>query len=130
MRMWKRCGIAALALLLALLTVASALPVALTEAEMEQFYTLSDLLTDNWERESLDLLRDVEEEYDSTAEELMEFLRTAAAADTHHVWIPVHGGKKYHREEDCSQMIDPRPTTITRAKEIGFTACKRCKPEK
>lgn len=126
--MKARCAAVIFAVCLVCCAVASALPATLSEAEYEQFYELSELVCDNWKRESLDLLREVESEYDSTAEELMAFLQMAADADRDHVWFPVHGGKKYHAQSDCSNMKDPRPTTRTQAEKIGFDACKRCKP--
>lgn len=124
----RRCAALVLAVCMVWCAAAFALPETLSEDGYEKFYALSELLCDNWQRESLDLLEDVEEEYGSTAGELMEFMRMAAGADSDHVWFPVHGGKKYHAEEDCSNMRDPRPATRTRAEQIGFTACKRCKP--
>lgn len=42
------------------------------------------------------------------------------------VWIPTHGGKKYHSKSSCSNMKDPEKVTISQAKEKGFTACKKC----
>lgn len=37
------------------------------------------------------------------------------------VWVPTHGGKKYH-----SNMKDPEKVTLSKAKAEGFTACKKC----
>lgn len=42
------------------------------------------------------------------------------------VWIPTLGGKKYHKSEGCSNMIDPRYVTLEEAEALGFTYCKRC----
>ena len=42
------------------------------------------------------------------------------------VWIPTHGGKKYHKKSTCSNMKDPEKVTLSKAKEKGFTACKKC----
>lgn len=42
------------------------------------------------------------------------------------VWIPTHGGKKYHSKSTCSNMKDPEKVTLSKAKEKGFTACKKC----
>lgn len=42
------------------------------------------------------------------------------------VWIPTHGGTKYHRSASCSNMIDPIQVSRDTAIANGFTACKRC----
>lgn len=42
------------------------------------------------------------------------------------VWIPTKGGKKYHSSSTCSGMEEPDHVTLTKAKELGFTACKKC----
>ena len=42
------------------------------------------------------------------------------------VWIPTHGGKKYHRKSSCSGMKGPEKVSISTAKQRGFTACKKC----
>ncbi|MBQ3108151.1 MAG: MBL fold metallo-hydrolase, partial [Clostridia bacterium] len=42
------------------------------------------------------------------------------------VWIPTNGGKKYHSNPNCSNMIDPAFVTLTEAEQEGFAACKRC----
>ena len=42
------------------------------------------------------------------------------------VWIPIHGGTKYHNNSSCSKMVDPGHVSISQAKSMGFTACKRC----
>lgn len=42
------------------------------------------------------------------------------------VWIPTHGGKKYHSKSTCSNMKDPEKVTLSEAKAEGFTACKKC----
>lgn len=42
------------------------------------------------------------------------------------VWIPTHGGKKYHSKSSCSNMKDPEKVTLSEAKAEGFTACKKC----
>lgn len=41
-------------------------------------------------------------------------------------WIPMHGGVKYHKNEGCSGMIEPRQMPLDCAKALGFEACKRC----
>lgn len=42
------------------------------------------------------------------------------------VWVPTHGGKKYHSKSTCSNMKDPKKVTLSKAKAEGFTACKKC----
>ena len=44
------------------------------------------------------------------------------------VWIPINGGKKYHRKSSCSNMIDPMQVTREQAEANGFTPCGRCNP--
>lgn len=42
------------------------------------------------------------------------------------VWIPTHGGKKYHSKSSCSGMKEPEKVTLSEAKKQGYTACKKC----
>lgn len=42
------------------------------------------------------------------------------------VWIPLHGGTKYHSRSGCSNMKGPAKVDLGYAKARGFTACKRC----
>lgn len=42
------------------------------------------------------------------------------------VWIPMHGGVKYHANYWCSGMIEPRQMPVDCAKCFDFTPCKRC----
>ena len=42
------------------------------------------------------------------------------------VWIPVHGGTKYHRNSTCSNMKGPQKVDLGYAEALGFTACKKC----
>ncbi len=41
------------------------------------------------------------------------------------VWIP-NSGSKYHSHSGCSGMKNPSEVTLSKAKSLGFTACKRC----
>lgn len=41
------------------------------------------------------------------------------------VWIP-RTGKRYHRNDECSGMKEPREVTIQEAEDMGFTPCKNC----
>lgn len=52
-----------------------------------------------------------------------------ADPDYHHetmVWIPTHGGTKYHTRAGCSNMEDPKQITQSEAESRGYTPCKRC----
>lgn len=42
------------------------------------------------------------------------------------VWIPTNGGKKYHKDADCSNMKNPQHVSLEYAKAEGYTACKKC----
>lgn len=42
------------------------------------------------------------------------------------VWVPTNGGKKYHSNPSCSQMVNPQEVTLDEAIAMGFTPCKRC----
>lgn len=51
-----------------------------------------------------------------------------AASDEPMVWIPIHGGKKYHADASCSQMKSPMEVPLSVALEKGYTPCKLCYP--
>lgn len=42
------------------------------------------------------------------------------------VWVPVEGGKKFHKSKKCSSMKHPRLMRRSNAKAMGIDACKRC----
>ena len=42
------------------------------------------------------------------------------------VWIPMHGGTRFHNDPGCSSMDTPRLVPEACAEELGFTPCKRC----
>ncbi len=42
------------------------------------------------------------------------------------VWIPMHGGTKYHSDPECSGIVDAREMPCSVAEECGFTACRKC----
>lgn len=42
------------------------------------------------------------------------------------VWVPVHGGTKYHLDAECSDMRDPVYVSVDTAASYGFSACKKC----
>lgn len=50
----------------------------------------------------------------------------ASEAQAVMVWIPTHGGTKYHRFSTCSGMEDPEQVTLEEAEAMGFTPCGRC----
>lgn len=44
------------------------------------------------------------------------------------VWIPMHGGIKYHINADCSKMYEPRQMPVDCAKALDYGNCGKCKP--
>lgn len=46
------------------------------------------------------------------------------------VWVPVNGGRRYHKTQACSDMLDPARVDTAVAQAHGFTPCGRCKPGK
>ena len=62
-----------------------------------------------------------EAEYTSRGLPYVEFTPTGRT-----VWIPTHGGTKYHSHSGCSNMIDPQKVDLGYAEARGFGACKRC----
>ena len=42
------------------------------------------------------------------------------------VWIPMHGGTRYHLNPDCSMMVDPQQMPESCAYALEFDACLRC----
>lgn len=42
------------------------------------------------------------------------------------VYIPTHGGTKYHKKSNCSGMYDPEYVTKSEAESRGFGPCGRC----
>lgn len=42
------------------------------------------------------------------------------------VWVPVHGGTKYHSYSSCSNMKDPVYITLSEAVAYGYTPCSKC----
>ena len=42
------------------------------------------------------------------------------------VWIPMHGGEKYHEIPGCSGMIYPCLMPVSCAEACGFAACEVC----
>lgn len=41
------------------------------------------------------------------------------------VWIP-KSGSKYHSDPKCSNMKDPAQVSLSQAKSMGYTPCKKC----
>lgn len=60
-------------------------------------------------------------EYTSRGLPYVEFTPTGRT-----VWIPTHGGTKYHSHSGCSNMISPQKVDLGYAEARGFGACKRC----
>ncbi len=42
------------------------------------------------------------------------------------VWIPMHGGTRYHSDPYCSNIVDAREMPCTCAEDCGFLPCARC----
>ncbi len=53
---------------------------------------------------------------------------TSTDSDEPMVWIPVHGGTKYHAKSSCSSMKSPMEVTLSTALEKGYEPCKSCNP--
>ncbi|WP_143405442.1 hypothetical protein [Faecalibacterium sp. An122] len=49
-----------------------------------------------------------------------------AGSGSRMVWIPTNGGTKYHKDSDCSSMINPEHVTLEYAEAQGYTPCQRC----
>lgn len=50
---------------------------------------------------------------------------TVSVPKTNYVWI-CSTGKKYHKYSTCSNMNRPYKVTISKAKSLGYDACKKC----
>lgn len=44
------------------------------------------------------------------------------------VWIPMHGGIKFHKSPTCCKMYEPRQMPVDCAKALDFSNCGKCKP--
>lgn len=42
------------------------------------------------------------------------------------VWIPMHGGSKYHLSPECSNMDEPRQMPVDCALCFDYSSCKKC----
>lgn len=42
------------------------------------------------------------------------------------VWVPMHGGERYHAEPLCSNMIEPQQMPMSCASALEYTPCRRC----
>ncbi len=51
-------------------------------------------------------------------DKVMPYLRTEQ------VFIPTDGGKKRHKNQSCSGMLDPRKVSIRNAEKVGFSPAK------
>lgn len=52
----------------------------------------------------------------------------SSVANEKTVWIPIHGGSKYHANASCSNMKSPVEVSLSLAQEKGYTPCQRCHP--
>jgi len=58
-----------------------------------------------------------------------ELDQSASDSKGNAVWVPTDGGKKRHKSQSCSGMLDPRMMSVRNAEALGIEACKRCKPD-
>lgn len=100
----------------------------LTEDDYYVYYEIVEYLCADWETPWDELMDALSYEYDITPDELYAFILYAADYDSDHVWIPVNGGKRFHVDDTCSKMVEPRPCTKDLAYDFGFSPCGRCKP--
>ena len=42
------------------------------------------------------------------------------------VWIPMHGGTRYHWQPNCSGIYDAREMPMSCAATLGFLPCAKC----
>lgn len=128
----KRRWLFAGALVCMLMVASAALGASSYAAWMRKYTREAQLQAENVSLEKLGLSLNAEQEeifrlgvahgYD---------LRVEAAEDDPQetmVWIPVNGGKKYHRNSDCSNMKNPKQVSISEAKRLNYTPCGRCNP--
>ena len=63
---------------------------------------------------------------DAVTDDISSIVSTTSSPTEQLVWIPTHGGIKYHKNNACSNMIDPDQVTLCQAEQKGFTPCKHC----
>lgn len=51
--------------------------------------------------------------------------KSKATSSSGYVWIP-RTGEKYHKSSGCSNMKNPSKVSLSEAKRLGYTACKKC----
>lgn len=71
---------------------------------------------------------DVSGEFDSETLYLLLGLDTKELSNDFLVWIPMHGGSRYHATTTCSGMQAPQQMPEACAYTLGFSACQRCFP--
>ena len=47
-------------------------------------------------------------------------------AEDPNVWIPMHGGARYHLNPNCSGIYDAREMPVSCAETLGFCPCAKC----
>lgn len=68
--------------------------------------------------------------YDATLVDITRYIQPDPAdLSGFMVWVPVNGGRRYHKTQACSDMLDPVRVDAAIAQAHGFTSCKRCKPD-
>lgn len=83
--------------------------------------------------ETTEAVTEPEETVIETTETVVETTQAVTEATTQPtepteemVWVPTHGGTKYHSRASCSNMDNPSHVPISQAIARGFTPCKRC----
>lgn len=87
--------------------------------------TEGDIVTTE-EPETTEKSPDTTKKSEETTKKSEETTKKVDSSNSTMVWIPTKGGKKYHKSSDCSNMDEPKYVTLSEAKSLGFTACKRC----
>lgn len=122
----KKLSAILLVVCLALLACPALAKSAMPEEDYALYYEIIEYLCDDWTSSYDELIDQLAEYYGVSADEIFDFIDYAMENDREHVWIPVHGGKKFHTKYTCSSMIEPRPCTRDMAADFGFDYCKRC----
>lgn len=97
-----------------------------TEAISDVVIDTEANITTKEEPETTEKSPETTKKIEETTTKSEETTKKVDSTGSNMVWIPTKGGKKYHKSSDCSNMDGPREVTISEAKSLGFTACKRC----
>ena len=80
------------------------------------YYSIKNSSLSTWDPEPIALEPIVEEPPSTPSRQATETM----------VWIPTHGGTKYHKTSSCSGMKEPEQVPVSEAKARGFEPCKKC----